>query len=125
MVRDSVSFEDSPSLRTVLDALDDADCRTILREISEPMTATQLIETCDIPKSTVYRKLELLSKASLVRERDTINPGGGRTTTYERDFNDVIFSIDDSGDLSVTVERPPRSADERLEDIWSRMGEEL
>jgi hypothetical protein len=54
MVRDSVSSEDPPSLQAVLDALDDADCRTILRETAEPMTATELIDACDIPKSTVY-----------------------------------------------------------------------
>lgn len=124
-MRESASSEDSPSLQAVLDALDDADCRAILRETAEPMTATELIDTCDIPKSTVYRKLELLSNASLVREQDTINPGGGRTTTYERDFDDVIFSMDADDEFSVTVERPPRNADERLKDIWSKMGEEL
>ncbi|MCD2201529.1 helix-turn-helix domain-containing protein [Halobacterium sp. KA-4] len=124
MVRDSASSEDSPSLRDILDALDDADCRAILRETAEPMTANELMDVCDIPKSTVYRKLDRLSDASLVREQDTINPGGGRTTTYERDFDDVMISMDDDG-FSVTVERPPRNADERLEDIWSKMGDEL
>lgn len=125
MVRDSAPTGDTPSLQEVLDALDDADCRAILRETAEPMTATELIDTCDIPKSTVYRKLELLSRASLVREQDTINPGGGRTTKYERDFDDVTISMDDENDFSVTVERPPRNADERLADIWSKMGDEL
>jgi predicted transcriptional regulator len=89
------------------------------------MTATELIDTCDIPKSTLYRKLELLSDASLVREQDTINPGGGRTTKYERDFDDVMISMDEDNDFSVTVERPPRNADERLANIWSKMGDEL
>jgi hypothetical protein len=36
MVRDSASSEDPPSLQAVLDALDDADCRTILREKLNP-----------------------------------------------------------------------------------------
>ncbi|RBI59394.1 ArsR family transcriptional regulator [halophilic archaeon] len=125
MVRDSALSEDSPSLQAILDALDDADCQTILRETAEPMTATELIDTCDIPKSTLYRKLELLSQASLVRQQDIINPGGGQTTKYERDFEDVMISMDDDDNLSVTVKRPPRNADERLEDIWSKMGDEL
>jgi Fe2+ or Zn2+ uptake regulation protein len=125
MVRDSASSEDPPSLQAVLDALDDGDCRTILRETAEPMTATELIDACDIPKSTVYRKLELLSEASLVREQDTINPGGGRTTTYQRDFDDVMISMNEDDGFSVTVERPPWNADERLADIWSKMGDEL
>jgi len=50
MVRDSAASEDSPSLQAVLNALDDADCRAILRETTEPMTATELIDTCDIPE---------------------------------------------------------------------------
>jgi len=125
MVSDPASSQDSPSLQEVLDALDDADCRAILRETAEPMTAPELIDACDIPKSTLYRKLDLLSQASLVREQDTINPGGGRTTKYERDFDDVMISMDEDDGFSVTVERPPRNADERLADIWSKMGDEL
>lgn len=125
MVRDPASSEDSPPLQTVLDALDDPDCRAILRETAQPMTATELLDACDIPRSTLYRKLKLLSDASLVREQHTINPGGGRTTKYERDFDDVIISMDEDDELSVAVERPPRNADERLADIWSKMGDEL
>ncbi|MFC6838336.1 MULTISPECIES: winged helix-turn-helix domain-containing protein [Halobacteriales] len=125
MRHDSAPSEDSPSLQAILVALDDADCRAILRKTAEPMTATELIDACDIPQSTLYRKLELLSQASLVREQDTINPGGGRTTQYERDFDDVTISMDEEDNLSVTVERPPRNADERLADIWSKMGDEL
>lgn len=125
MVPDPASSGDAPSIRAVLDALDDADCRTILRETAEPMTATELIDACEIPRSTLYRKLELLSRASLVREQDTINPGGGRITKYERDFDDVTISMDEDDDFSVTVERPPRKADERLADIWSKLGDEL
>lgn len=124
MERNSASSADSPSLQVILDALDDADCRTILRETAQPMTATELSTKCDIPQSTLYRKLELLSDASLVRERDTINPQGGRTTRYERDFDNVMISME-SDDFSVTVDRPSRKADERLADIWSQMGDEL
>lgn len=125
MVSDSASSEDSPSLQDVLEALNDADCRAILRETAQPMTATELIDVCDIPKSTLYRKLDLLSRTSLVRERDQITPGGGRITHYERDFDDVMISMDDDDDFSVTVHRPSRKADERLADIWSTMGDEL
>jgi predicted transcriptional regulator len=120
-----VSSEDTPKLQDVLDALDDPACRAILQETIEPMTASELIDACDIPKSTLYRKLELLSSASLVRERDTINPGGGRVTHYERSFDDVMISMDDTGEFSVSVERPMQSTDKRLADIWSMMGDEV
>ncbi|MBX0288059.1 helix-turn-helix domain-containing protein [Halomicroarcula sp. F13] len=119
------STVDTPPFQAVVDALDDPDCQAILRETVDPMTATELTEACDIPKSTLYRKLDLLSTASLVRERDQINPGGGRVTQYERDFEDITISMTKSGEFSVAVDRDQRTTDERLADIWSKMGDEL
>jgi predicted transcriptional regulator len=121
----SVSSEDTSEVQNVLDALDDPACRAILREIIDPMTANELLDECDIPKSTLYRKLELLSSASLVREQEIINPEGGRVTYYERSFEDVTISMDDTGAFSVSIDRTPQSNDERLADIWSMMGEEV
>ncbi len=124
MVRETASLEDS-DLEAILEALDDADCRAILRSTTEPMTATELSDDCDIPASTVYRKLERLSTAELVHEQDTINPGGGRVTRYERDFTELKISVTDDDTFAVSIERPSRSANERLADIWSKMGEQL
>ncbi|WP_262174574.1 winged helix-turn-helix domain-containing protein [Haloarcula laminariae] len=116
---------DKPSFQAVFEALDDPDCRAILRETSNTMTANELIDACDIPRSTLYRKLDLLSSASLISERDKINPGGGRVTLYERDFDDVTISMSESGEFSVTVKRSEQTTDERLADIWSKMGDEI
>ncbi|QPV61635.1 helix-turn-helix transcriptional regulator [Halosimplex litoreum] len=125
MAEESAPAPDETPLTAVLEALNDPDCRAILRETAEPMTATELIDACDIPKSTLYRKLDRLGSAALLRERDTINPEGGRTTTYERDFETVLIAIEDDDTFSVAVNRPSRGADERLADIWSAMGDEL
>ncbi|MXR52336.1 helix-turn-helix domain-containing protein [Halovenus sp. WSH3] len=119
------SEDEPPALQDVLDALDDPDCRSILREAIEPMTATELIDACEIPKSTLYRKLDLLRTASLLRERETVNADGGRVTHYECSFENVTVSIDETGEFSIQVERPEQTSDERLADIWSMMGEEL
>ena len=117
--------EDSPPVQDVLDALDDPDCQTILGEIAEPMTAKELTETCDIPNSTVYRKLDLLSAASLVRERVEIHTEGGRITRYQRDFVDVTISMGDDDQFDVEITRPKRSMDESIESIWSKMGDQV
>lgn len=125
MERERATSEDDPPLQDVLAALDDSSCRAILRETDEPMTANELVDVCDIPRSTLYRKLDRLSAASLVREVVEVHPEGGRVTRYERDFDDVTISMEDSEEFSVTIERPARRADERLADIWSKMREEL
>lgn len=122
MSSNSVPLQESPSLRAVLEAVEDADCRTILCETTEPITATDLIEICDISRSTVYRKLRLLSQASLVKEIDTIRPGGGRLTRYKRDFDEITISVGEDGALSLTVERPSEEMDEQLKGLWSEIG---
>lgn len=121
----SASDEDVPTLQVVLDALDDPACRTILTETTEPMTAKELTETCDISTSTVYRKLELLSTATLLRERIEVNPEGGRITRYQRDFDGVTISMEDDDRFDIAIDRPKRRMDERLANIWSKMGDEL
>ena len=124
MVRDPATTEDGPTSEDILDALNDPDCREILRETAEPMTANELTDVCSIPQSTLYRKLDLLRRASLVREFIHAGPEGGRISRYERDVTDVTVSVTDD-DVTVSINRPPRAADERLADMWSKMGDEL
>jgi len=54
----------------------------------------------------VYRKLDLLSHASLVSERDMVVPSGGRLTKYTRNFRKIEISLDDEGTFSVVVNQP-------------------
>jgi predicted transcriptional regulator len=122
---DPAPTEDAPTLQGVLDALDDPDCRAILREAAQPMTAKELTETCDIPESTVYRKLDLLSTTALVREIHSVHPDRGRITRYQRDFDALNISLTDDNQFDVTINRPKRTVDERLATMWADMGDEL
>lgn len=122
---DPAGNEDAPTIQDVLDALDDPDCRTILKETDQPMTAKELTENCAISQSTVYRKLDFLNTATLVREIHSIHPERGRITRYQRDLNDLSISITDDNQFDMMINRPRQTADERLADMWSEMGEEL
>jgi predicted transcriptional regulator len=82
MVRDPFGQQAAPELRTVLDALEDPDCRQIVRELEEPKTARELSESCDMATSTTYRKLERLSDATLVDEQTKIRSGVQHMTQY-------------------------------------------
>lgn len=124
MERDPAQSDETPATQDVLSALDDETCRSILAELTEPMSASELSETRDIPQSTLYRKLDMLSQAALVRELIEAGPNGGRITRYERDVTDVTISVDDD-DVSVSIDRPTRHADERLARMWAKMGDEL
>lgn len=121
MARDPFPADVSPALEDVLGALDDADCRTIVRQLDDPRTASELSETCDMPLSTTYRKLELLSSATLVDERTQIRAGGHHTTEYALDFEAVHIALEEDRALSVAVDRPPRAPDEQLARLWSEV----
>ena len=111
-------------LAAVLDALDDADARNIIRTLEEPMTARELSEACDIPLSTTYRKLDLLTDAGLLAEGTQIRPDGHHTTTYEVAFEAVRVALTDDRRLSVEVVRPELTPDERIAELWSAVRRE-
>lgn len=124
MVRDPTMGTDDPSLQSVLDALDDEDCRAIIERLDEPMTASEVSDACDIPTSTTYRKLDLLTEASLLEEGTEIRTDGHHATRYNVAFEAVTFELDDDRRLDVSISRPPRTADERLASIWQEVRKE-
>lgn len=124
MARDPLGRDAPPDLQVVLDALDDADCRRLVRSMDAPRTARELSETCDMPLSTTYRKLDLLSDSSLVDERTQIRAGGHHTTQYVLDFTAVRIALDANRAFEVDISRPARTPDEHLAQLWEAVRRE-
>ncbi|WP_017344050.1 MULTISPECIES: ArsR/SmtB family transcription factor [Halorubrum] len=131
MVRDPSRESEPPSVDEVLDALADDAARQIVAALTEPKTASELSEECDIPLSTTYRKLEKLTDASLLSESTDIRRDGQHTTRYSVSFDAVTVSVDGDGEedadrreFDVEFSRPERTRDERLADLWSELREE-
>lgn len=90
----------------LLDALDDADCRTILDATAdEALSAKEVSETCDIPLSTTYRKLDLLTEAGLLEERTRVRRSRKHTSEYVAVVKFVVISLDTRGELELQVSR--------------------
>ena len=89
------------------------------------MSATKLEKACEIPLSTLYRKLELLHDATLVRELHDIDPERGRITRYQRNFDTVTISIDPNDCYEVEINRPDRTPETRLANMWKEMRDEI
>jgi DNA-binding IclR family transcriptional regulator len=121
MGRDPFTPDTAPELQDVLDAMEDSDCRQIVRRLDEPRTARELSEGCDMALSTTYRKLELLSTATLVEERTKSRPGGHHTTQYALDFDAVRFWLDEAREFDLDISRPARSPDEQLARLWTEV----
>ena len=129
MARDMLSRRtptgSDPDLDAVLDALDDDDCRVIIEQLEEPMTAAELSDETDIPSSTMYRKLDLLSEAALVDEGTEVRSDGHHASVYVTDFEEVRVSLEDDRSLDVAVERPESTdAEDRLSTMWQEVRRE-
>ncbi|ATW86860.1 putative transcriptional regulator [Halohasta litchfieldiae] len=125
MVHDPSARDDEYLSEDVLSTLGDEPTRTIIETLSEPMTATELSEACDIPQSTMYRKLDQLTEASLVTESTQIRESGQHTTRYELDFDEIAVQLSEEHTLTTKIDRPAResTADQRLEELWAQIRE--
>lgn len=124
MVRDPITSESTPSAEEICSALDDPDCREIIRNLEEPMTASELTNRCEIPQSTLYRKLELLTDSTLLEESTEIRQDGHHASKYAVAFDEITLTLDEDRSLAVQIERPARTADERLAELWSEVRKE-
>lgn len=97
----------------VFTALEDPDCRKLLEATAdEALTAQELTDRCDIPRSTTYRKIELLSDAGLLDEQVRLRSDGKHASEYRRAFEGLVVSMSGGGELEVDVSEPaPVGAD--------------
>jgi len=116
--------ETDADLESVLTALNDDDCREIVRVLDEPMTAEEISEATDIPLSTTYRKLDRLTEASLLEEGVEIRSDGQHVSRYILVFDEVSISLSESQELDLELSRDPQTADERLAALWTEVRKE-
>lgn len=92
----------------LLAALGDRDCRVLLQAAAgETLSASELSETCDLPLSTTYRKVDTLTEAGLLEEQLRLSTSGKHTSEYSLAVESVRLSL--SGD-NIDVEVSDRDA---------------
>ena len=83
-------------LTDLLALLDDPDCRAVLEATGErPMSAKEIVEHCEIPSSTAYRKIDRLLEAGLLQEGIRLRSSGKHTSEYRRCLEHVALTIED------------------------------
>ena len=94
------------AVQQLLDALDDADCRAILDATREQaLTVKEVSEAHDLPLSTTYRKLDLLTEAGLLEERTRIRQSGKHASEYLQLVDDIVISLGPQAETEVQVTR--------------------
>lgn len=89
-------------IEDVLDALGDPYARDVLIAVCRSArSAKELGDEVDHSIQTVYRRLELLEEAGLLRARTQVARDGNRYKLYESAFDSVLVSVDDEYDLRI------------------------
>ncbi len=92
------------NIEGLLSALDDADCRAMIAVTSEKaLSAKEISDACDLPLSTTYRKLDLLTDTGLVEERTRICRSGKHVNEYNRLVDRVAISLGPHGEMELHV----------------------
>jgi predicted ArsR family transcriptional regulator len=120
----SASNSTDVDLELVLSVLEDEGSRDLLLAAGQYRAAQELANKTGIPPSTVYRKLDRLSEATLVDERTQVRSDGKHTTQYRTDFKAIRIVLNGLGQFEAAVERPHDHPDEQLADIWGQLREE-
>ncbi|WP_312907410.1 helix-turn-helix domain-containing protein [Natronosalvus caseinilyticus] len=106
---DETTITTGDDVQTILDALTDADCRTILEALNEDagyLTASELSERCDVPLSTTYRKIEKLTDAGMLDEKLRIRRSGKHTSEYGHRVDDVQISVEADSGIELLLSHP-------------------
>ncbi|QGN06975.1 ArsR family transcriptional regulator [Halorhabdus sp. CBA1104] len=90
--------EDRPPVEALFGALEDSDCRAILRVVgTEPLTAQEIADACEIPISTVYRKVDTLTDAGLLEPRTRVRDDGKHPQQYTAGIEEIHVDLGDNG----------------------------
>lgn len=93
---------DSPG--AVLAALADDDCRAILvATADEPRTVSELVDTCEIPMATAYRKVDRLADIDLLDERIRVKPRGRNSREYLLRAESIHVSIPERSSSTLSL----------------------
>lgn len=89
----------------VLSALNDSVCRRLLAVCGErPRTAQECAAACDVPLSTVYRKLGTLTDAALLTEDVRVDAEHNFPHEFTTRFETLSVSLDGGDDATVEVQ---------------------
>lgn len=98
----------------VLSALGDQDCRELLSACEqESLTAQECAEACELPLSTVYRKLDLLTDAGLLEENRRIKTANNHPTEFSTSFDTLAVSLRAGDELSLDFRQIAADGDGR------------
>jgi DNA-binding transcriptional ArsR family regulator len=101
-----IEVESPDDVQRLLNVVDDEDCIDIMDATAETsLSATEIADTCDLPLSTTYRKLDRLNAAGLLEQGTRLRRSGKHTSEYARRIGELQMSVNlvDGFELTATL----------------------
>lgn len=95
---------DEVAAETVLAVLDSDTAQHLIAHLDSPRTARELARRSDVSRSSVYRTVDRLVDAGLVRTRTDVRLDGHHPTRYELVVETVTITVGDEGGLDLDLE---------------------
>lgn len=106
-----IDVEGPSDVATVAGLLADDTARSILEATAtEPMSAEELSDHCDVSTPTIYRRLETLREQDLIDERTHPDEDGHHYKEYAARLDRIVVELTDDG-FRLRLTRRDRMAD--------------
>lgn len=111
---------ESIDLPDFIGLIDDEHVRSILVATSaEPLSAGELSDLCGVSVSSIYRRVEELEEADLVREQTRPRADGHHESVYTATLDRFELIIQD-GEFDWTLERDEGDIADELTRLWGK-----
>lgn len=107
-------------LSDFISLLDDEHVRSILAATStEPLSAGELSDQCGVSVSTIYRRVDRLEDADLVRKKTRPRPDGHHETIYVSTLDRFELTVRE-GEMDWELERRHQDIADELTRLWGQ-----
>lgn len=107
-------------LSDLIGLFDDEHVRSILAATSaEPLSAGELSDRCGVSVSTIYRRVDQLEDANLVREETRPRPDGHHESIYVSTLDRFELTVRD-GEMDWELERHHQDIADELTRLWGK-----
>ena len=91
---DWITIDSPPHIKLILENYADSDKRKILEVTSEaPLQISKILNLCNVPQTSVYRKIASLIQNGLIKREVSISSYGRRLVKYKPVFEKVQIDI--------------------------------
>ena len=103
VLQNPYNVEEEPMKGNLLEIVSDKYCRSILKAIMEkPKSAMDLTAECQIPISTIYRRIQLLHDAKMLYTSGHISEAGKKFFLYKSKIKEIQTNFN-NGEVQIKL----------------------